>query len=567
MVNIETVCMSCMKDIGELKQCPHCGYHVDSPQVPPYLPVRCVIANRYIVGKLFENNGDGATYIAWDIQQHTPVKLREFFPDAIAVRAVGELGVAVMPGCERTYDDCYQSFLELWRKLMRLQGLTALIHVRDIVEQNNTAYAVFAHVEGVSLREYLLLKSKTGYITWDRARQLLMPLLSTIGTLHASGIVHRGISPTTLMVGADGKVWLSGFSIWQARTARGDLTAQLFPGYAAYEQYGYEGQQGPWTDIYAFAGVLYRALIGSDPIEVTLRVANDRLMVPGAFAEQLPAYVIHALVNAMQIMPENRTRTVEQLRAELSASPSAAVAGENYHAAEQQEARPREDEQALAAARKKMAMRTTLKTALIIIAAGLILLAALLFTVWRDYLPFLPPEEPDTQQTLGTAEATLEEVPDFVSAGFAYDDIISNPVFNTIFKYEKKEAYSDTVSKGYVIAQDVKSGTKLEHGSTIVLTVSLGKQMLTFPSGLEGKPFTEVEKQLKDMGFQVKGLPRSNDGANEAGVVIALSLTAGTQYEKGTEVAIQYWEEPPTQESTEPTQEPDTRSLYDQIFN
>ena len=36
---------------------------------------------------------------------------------------------------------------------------------------------------------------------------------------------------------------ITGFSIWQARTARGDLTAQLFPGYAAIEQYGFEGQQ------------------------------------------------------------------------------------------------------------------------------------------------------------------------------------------------------------------------------------------------------------------------------------------------------------------------------------
>ena len=48
-------------------------------------------------------------------------------------------------------------------------------------------------------------------------------------------------------------------------------------------------------------------------------------MVPGKFAEQLPAYVINGLVNALQILPEDRTRTVEELRAELSASPSAAA--------------------------------------------------------------------------------------------------------------------------------------------------------------------------------------------------------------------------------------------------
>ena len=29
------------------------------------------------------------------------------------------------------------------------------------------------------------------------------------------------------------------------------------------------------------------------------RLTNDKLMIPGKFAEQLPAYVINALVNAL----------------------------------------------------------------------------------------------------------------------------------------------------------------------------------------------------------------------------------------------------------------------------
>ena len=88
------------------------------------------------------------------------------------------------------------------------------------------------------------------------------------------------------------------------------------------EQYAApDAKQGPWTDIYSFAAVLYRALIGSTPIDAPSRVENDTLMIPAKFAEQLPAYVINSLINALQISPEDRTRTVEELRAELSASP------------------------------------------------------------------------------------------------------------------------------------------------------------------------------------------------------------------------------------------------------
>lgn len=62
-------------------------------------------------------------------------------------------------------------------------------------------------------------------------------------------------------------------------------------------------------------------------------MTNDRLMVPGKFAEALPAYVINGLINALQILPEDRTRTVEQLRAELSASPVATAASGQYQRA------------------------------------------------------------------------------------------------------------------------------------------------------------------------------------------------------------------------------------------
>ena len=52
MINSDNLCMSCMKDIGTEKQCPYCGFHADSKQIEPYLPIRTVLGNRYLVGKL-----------------------------------------------------------------------------------------------------------------------------------------------------------------------------------------------------------------------------------------------------------------------------------------------------------------------------------------------------------------------------------------------------------------------------------------------------------------------------------------------------------------------------------
>ena len=163
--------MSCMRPIGDEKQCPYCGYHVDSPQLSPYLPIKSVVANRYLVGKVLDFNGDGVTYAGWDLTERVAVKVREFLPDAICSRENGETQVRVMQGCERAYTDCYQSFLELWRKLMRLMGLSTLISVKDVVEDNGTAYAIYEYTDAVPLRQYLLSTS-TGYIPWGAARQI-----------------------------------------------------------------------------------------------------------------------------------------------------------------------------------------------------------------------------------------------------------------------------------------------------------------------------------------------------------------------------------------------------------
>ncbi len=550
MINSENLCMSCMREIGEAEQCPHCGYHVNTPQMPPYLSVRTVVANRYLVGKLLEYNGDGATYIAWDINDKKPVKIREFLPDTLCSRKAGERAVTIMSGCEIAFNDCMSDFLELWRRLTRMSGLSALENVLEVFEENGTAYAISDYIESISLRDYLL-RNKAGYISWERARTLFMPVLSTLGMLHTAGIIHRGISPVTLHIGRDAKMRIGGFSIWQARTARGDLTAQLFPGYAAVEQYGFEGKQGPWTDIYSFAATLYRALIGSDPIEATQRLTNDRLMVPGKFAEQLPAYVINGLINALQILPEDRTRSVEQLRAELSASPAATVADFTGAAAPENTAKepikkPAERKPAPAKQPQKKKSNLSenklivIKTALIsaIVCLVIFLIVVLAF---GDKIGFTTPENPSEVST----RSELVAVPNFVNRNYA--EVTATPYWTNNFVFERAEKYSDTVSKGYIIEQSVAADTEVNAGTKIVLTVSLGVEQFELPYVI-GMDYEDAADRLETFHFKVSKELVENDGTHTAGEVQGVAnLTVGKSYPKGTQVTLLVWDEAPTQ--------------------
>lgn len=544
MMNTDHLCMSCMREIGEEKTCPYCGFHADSPQMGPYLPLRTVVAERYLAGKLLDYNGDGATYMGWDLEMNAPVTIREFLPDAIAQRGE-DLTLSPMAGCEITYRDCYQSFLELWRKLARMRGLSALILVFDIVEDHGTAYAVSEYTEGVTLREYLL-RSPSGYLSWEQARILFMPVLSTLGTLHSAGIIHRGISPTTLMVEKNGKMRITGFSIWQARTARGDLTAQLFPGYAAIEQYGFEGQQGPWTDIYAFSAVLYRTLIGSTPLEATSRVTNDRLMVPGKFAEQLPAYVINALMNGMQILPEDRTRTVEQLRAELSASPGVSNTAAMAYAAKGKAAPDAEEpEPAKGRGKKSSSSKTALLAGAVSIVVCLAVLSVLAVTVWRDDLSLLL--EGGGETTAASSVEELVRVPDF--SGMNYDNITGNPNYTDDFMFVSVYQENDTLEKDVVISQDIPEGTEVPRGTKITLTISSGNEEIALQD-YTGQSYATTKLRLEEMGFQCRAILEENQDPERAGKISAMITQPGKSYKKGTEIYVRVWSEVQTEEAS-----------------
>lgn len=493
------ICMGCMKKVSGDEPCPHCGATAGQTQPAPFLPLKTIVGGRYLIGLVKEHNGDGATYIGWDMIQKSAVMVREFFPDAIAERAEDGKSVRIIAGCESTFDDCYQSFLDLWRKLVRMRGLSALIVAYDIVEENGTAYAVYEHFDACTLRDYLL-RNRNGNLTWEQARPMFMPVLSTLGNLHASGIIHRGISPQTLLVGTDGKIRISGFSIWQSRTARGDLTAQLYPGYAAIEQYGFKGQQGPWTDIYAFAAVLYRTLVGTTPLEATARATNDKLIIPPDITERTPAYVLSAMKNALEILPEDRTHSVDQLRAELSASPGAVMATNAAYSTQQlRRENAVERSSAESPAKKVPSNKKTVAMASGITLAVLVVIGVVLaFTVFRDQWAGLDEQETTTQNS---ASQTID-IPKFV--GRLYSTISSNAYFTSIFDFEVTYVYDGTYTEGTIIEQDIQPQSGYQTNgekTTIRLKVSQGVEKKEIPKEIEGMKLEDAQKLLQELGF------------------------------------------------------------------
>lgn len=523
MANIN-LCMGCMKELNEERVCPNCGFSVSDTQEPPFLSIGTVVGGRYLIGKVLQHNGEGATYIGYDLERNIIINIREFLPEVLISRTENSSELLVLSDCEEAFSDCIQSFLELWRKLARMRGLSALICVIDIIEDNNTAYAIFEPLhECMELRD-LLLETATGYIDWEFARQLFMPVLSTLGTLHSAGIIHRGISPNTLLLGKDGKLIISGFSIGQVRSTGGELPVQIFSGYAPIEQYGFSGQQGPWTDIYAFAATLYRALVGSTPIEATTRITNDKLMIPAKFAEIIPAYVINGLIKALQIKPEDRTKNVEAMRNDFSASPTAAVqSGYSTFTTEGDTGKNKDETEIIDINHSEK--KSNRKNAAIAFAISAIIcfaaLGAVLYFVYIDRYG----EPPKTEPTVSAGEATMITVVNFVGQS---SDILYEAYYTTNYDIKVNFVFNSDVEQGIIVRQSVPAGSTFSSAQRLPITIDVSKGIEYIKLKLSdyvGKPYESVKAQLESSGLKVS-LNETSYKNNELAGTIAL-ITGG----------------------------------------
>jgi hypothetical protein len=89
------------------------------------------------------------------------------------------------------------------------------------------------------------------------------------------------------------------------------LTSVLTPQYAPIEQYALEGKQGPWSDIYSAAAVLYHAIAGQTPPDAAARVGKDPYR-PLAEVEDdrfEPAF-LDAIDRAMAFAPDDRPQSI-----------------------------------------------------------------------------------------------------------------------------------------------------------------------------------------------------------------------------------------------------------------
>ena len=334
MRDTENLCANCWKELTQGAACPECGFDNDNANDTMFLQLKTVLQGKYVVGKVLSQESDAVTYSGYDAQLDKVVIIREFYPKGMASRLEGSADLHVRQKFIDSAVRYKKSFYKLWTTLEKMQSLSAVVPVYDVFEENATVYAIIEKIDAVPLREYLL-RNKDGYIAWENARLMFMPVLTTIEALHSNGIIHGSITPDSLLLCADGKVRLNPFCIQEACIQTSPLEFNVTDGYTALEQYDNNHKMCAGTDIYAFSACIYRALVGTNPPPAPAREANDKLMIPNSIAETIPMHVIKALGSGLQIYPEKRIKTIGAFRELLEASPSVRAAAAESASAKQ----------------------------------------------------------------------------------------------------------------------------------------------------------------------------------------------------------------------------------------
>lgn len=243
-----------------------------------------MIGGRYSLDREIGRGGTGVVWLGRD----------EVLGRPVAIKRVG-----LVPGSDSNADTLRA---EREARIAASLNHPHVVGVYDLVIDDDHQWLVMEYVEGTTLGE---LVRDNGSLTADQAAPLLAQVASALAAAHASGVVHRDVKPSNILVRDDGHVKLTDFGIARAFSDSSLTQTGLVTGSPAYlaPEVASGKQATPASDVWSLGATLYHALAGHPPYEVTgnvlgalYRIVNEtppRLAQPGPMGPVLLATMTH----------------------------------------------------------------------------------------------------------------------------------------------------------------------------------------------------------------------------------------------------------------------------------
>ena len=534
------LCPYCLQPLpGAAQSCPHCGKSFAGRNPGGTLPVGTVLAGRYTVGEMLSIDGEGILYRGAENLGRFRVTIKEYLPITLTAERTAESTLRPKTGSEVLFKTTRMDFADLYRSIQRITPANGLEAVLDVVEANNSVYAILENLGGTPLDQWL--ENHPGTIRPDDACTMLQPVFEGVAAMHKIGLVHRGICPENIRVMENDRCRLAGYATVGLRTAGSGLHEQLYEGYSAPEQYSTAEFEGRYTDEYSLAAVFYRMVCGQAPVPAAQRMVADSNPRAKSVNGSLPLYVSQVLQLGLRLRPMERIQTVPQLYQALSSKEYTAELTRTMKPETPVRTAPPEPE------RKEHLLSLKALLAGILILLSILILLTLWGILGRKNESASSAVEPEPASSEVMVPQNL--VPNFI--GMDYTQVQNNREYTSMYLFYVTEEYSDTAPAGQIIQQEPSADTVLKAGETIQLVVSKGPQMAEMPN-IIGFTQDGAVKELEARGLVASCFMVVNDGSYASGCVVRTSEEPGTKVEVGTVITVYIAADPSVQITVTP---------------
>ena len=535
------LCPYCLQPLpGAAQSCPHCGKSFAGRNPGGTLPVGTVLAGRYTVGEMLSIDGEGILYRGAENLGRFRVTIKEYLPITLTAERTAESTLRPKTGSEVLFKTTRMDFADLYRSIQRITPANGLEAVLDVVEANNSVYAILENLGGTPLDQWL--ENHPGTIRPDDACAMLQPVFEGVAAMHKIGLVHRGICPENIRVMENDRCRLAGYATVGLRTAGSGLHEQLYEGYSAPEQYSTAEFEGRYTDEYSLAAVFYRMVCGQAPVPAAQRIVADSNPRAKSVNGSLPLYVSQVLQLGLRLRPMERIQTVPQLYQALSSK--------EYTAELTRTMKPETPVRTAQPEPERKEHLLSLKALL----AGIVILLSILIllTLWSvlsQHIHQPAASAAESEPASSEVMAPQNLVPNFI--GMDYTQVQNNREYTSMYLFYVTEEYSDTAPAGQIIQQEPSADTVLKAGETIRLVVSKGPQMAEMPN-IIGFTQDSAVKELEARGLVASCFMVVNDGSYASGCVVRTSEEPGTKVEVGTVITVYIAADPSVQITVTP---------------
>ena len=222
-----------------------------------------------------------------------------------------------------------KSFVERFRR--EAQSAANLNHpnvvsLYDYGSDDDAYYIVMEYIEGRSLGDIV---AESGALLPERAAEIASDVAAALERAHSSGLVHRDIKPTNIMVTTTGQTKVTDFGIARAlgqSTEQTQMTQTgMVIGTAAYLS-PEQAQGNPVdarSDVYSLGCVLYEMLTGRPPftgdapLAIAYKHVREAPVPPSQANPDVPRELDAVTLKALSKNPDNRYTSAAEMRDDL----------------------------------------------------------------------------------------------------------------------------------------------------------------------------------------------------------------------------------------------------------